>query len=160
MNLSPSRTSTGCSTRTSRGGGAGCGCPRAKCLDIRQRAAVQNGQLKIVQLDNDVVDAHADQRREQMFGGGDQHALAHQAGGVADLGHVASGRGNLEVVQVGAAEDDAGTGGRGQQPHGDRCAGVEPYARKLKGRRYGLFQVRGLSQISFSGARNGAVSLD
>ena len=52
-----------------------------------------------------------------MLGGGDEHALAHEAGGVADLGDVAADGGNFEVVEVGAAEDDAGTGGRGQQAH-------------------------------------------
>ena len=54
-------------------------------------------------------------RGEQMLGGGDQHALAHQAGGVADFGHIAADGGNFEVVEVGAAEDDAGASRSGQE---------------------------------------------
>ena len=81
-----------------------------------------------------------------MLGGGDQHALAHEAGGVADLGHVAADGGNLKVVQIGAAEDDARPGGRGQQAHGDRRAGVQPDPGEFQGRGNRLFQVRGMSQ--------------
>ncbi len=62
-----------------------------KRLNIRQRAAVQNRQLQVVHLNDHVVHAEADQRRQQMFGGGDQHRAAHQAGGVADFCEVASG---------------------------------------------------------------------
>src|ERR1035441_4995732 len=56
----------------------------------RTGAAIQNGQLKIVQLDDGIVDADAGKRREQVLGSGDEHALLHQAGGVTDAGHVAS----------------------------------------------------------------------
>ena len=78
-----------------------------------------------------------------MFGGGDEHALAHEAGGVADFGDVAADGGDFEVVEVGAAEDDAGTGRRGQQTHGDRRAGMKTDPCELKGCGDGLFQVRG-----------------
>ena len=47
-------------------------------LDIGQRAAVENGQFQVVDFDNDVIHAHADEGREQMFGGRNQDALAHQ----------------------------------------------------------------------------------
>ena len=49
-----------------------------------------------------------------MLSGGDEHTLAHDAGGVADLGDISAGGGNLVVVQVGATEDYAGTSRRGQ----------------------------------------------
>ena len=66
--------------------------------------------------DQRVVDTHADKGGQaDLFGGGDEHALAHEAGGVADLGDVATYCGNFEVVEVGAAENDARAGGRGQK---------------------------------------------
>ena len=37
------------------------GCDLGKSLHIRQGAAIQDGQLQIVQFDDDIVDAHADQ---------------------------------------------------------------------------------------------------
>src|ERR1022692_2079110 len=52
--------------------------------------AIQNRQFKIVQLNDGIVDADAGERREQVLGGGNEHALFHQAGGVTDAGHVAS----------------------------------------------------------------------
>ncbi len=98
---------------------------RLEGLHVGERGAVEDGQLEVVDLDDDVVDAVADERGEQMLGGGDEHALAHEAGGVADLGDVAAGGGDLEVVEVGAAEDDAGAGGRGDEPHADGRAAVQ-----------------------------------
>src|SRR5271154_2736599 len=41
------------------------------------RAAIQDGKLEVIQLDDRVVDASSDESGEQMFGGGDQHALFH-----------------------------------------------------------------------------------
>lgn len=69
--------------------------------------AVQDGQFKVIDFNDQVVDPHPDQGRQQVFRGGDEHALSHQAGGVADAGNVATDGGNLEVVKIGAAEDDA-----------------------------------------------------
>src|ERR1700687_1973344 len=39
------------------------------------RASVENGQLQVVQLDVRVVDSHPYERREQVFGSGNQDAL-------------------------------------------------------------------------------------
>ncbi len=114
--------------------------------DVGLGAAVKDGQLEVVELDDDVVHAHADEGGEQVLGGGDEHALAHEAGGVADLGDVAADGGDLEVVEVGAAEDDAGAGGRGEQAHGDGRAGVQTYPGELEGLCDGLLQVGGCSQ--------------
>ena len=85
-----------------------------KGFHVGQGAAVEDRQLQIVELDDDVVDAHADQGGKKMLGGGDEHALTHDAGGVADLGDISAGRRNLVVVQIGAAEDHAGASRRGQ----------------------------------------------
>ena len=72
--------------------------------DVRQRAAIEDGQLQVVELDDDVIDAVADQRGEQMLGGGNQNSLAHEAGRVTDLSYVAAGCGNFKIVEIGAAE--------------------------------------------------------
>jgi len=91
-------------------------------------AAIQNGQLQIVQFDDGVVDADAGKRREQVFGGGDEHALLHQAGGVTDAGYVASAGFDGEAVEVGAVEDDSRSGRGGQNPQADRGAAVETHS--------------------------------
>ena len=49
-----------------------------------------------------------------MLGGGDQDALAHQAGGVGDLGDVAADGLDFEVVEIDAAEEDT-SAGRGRE---------------------------------------------
>src|SRR3954469_2301232 len=52
------------------------------------RAAIENGQFKIVEFDDRFIHAGADERREKMFSGRDEHALLHQAGRVAHARHV------------------------------------------------------------------------
>ena len=51
-----------------------------------------------------IVDAHAVENAQQMLGRGDQNALPHQAGGVADARHVLITGGNAEVLKIGAFE--------------------------------------------------------
>ena len=63
-----------------------------------------------------------------MFCGLDEDALAHEGRGVRDARYIATRRWNFEVVQVGAAEDDAGASRRGNQTHGDVGAGVKAYS--------------------------------
>ena len=89
-------------------------------LDVGKRAAVEDGQLQVVELDDGVVDAHADEGREQVLGGGDEDALLHQAGGVADFCDVLADGGYVEAVEVDAAEDDSAArrGGKDSQMHG------------------------------------------
>ena len=77
---------------------------RLERSNIRKRASIKNGQFQIVEFDDDVIDSIADQRRQQMLGGGNQNALPHQAGGVTDLGNVAAGGGNFKIVEIRAAE--------------------------------------------------------
>ena len=84
-------------------------------FDIGDRAAVQNRQLQVVELDDHVVDAHADAGGEQMLCRRDEDALAHQAGGVGNFGDIAADGLDLEVVEVGAPEDDAGAGWGGEK---------------------------------------------
>src|SRR5208282_601452 len=80
-------------------------------LDEGEGAAIEDGEFEVVELDCRIVDAHADEGREQVLGGGDQNALFHQAGGIADAGYVAAAGFKFEVIEVGAAEDYAGAGG-------------------------------------------------
>ena len=84
-------------------------------LDEWLRGAVQDGQLQRVNIDVDVIHAAGVERREQVLGGGKQHALFHQAGGVADPGDVAPVRFDLKIIQVHAAEDDSRVGRCGHE---------------------------------------------
>ena len=67
-----------------------------------------------------------------MLGGRDEHALAHERGGVGDLGDVAAGGVDFEVVEVRAAEDDAGAGGGGDEAHGDGGPGVQTHSLEIQ----------------------------
>ncbi len=64
-----------------------------------------------------------------MFGGGNQYALAHEAGGVGNASDVLPGGGEGEIPEVGAEEDDAGTGGGGPDFDIYRNAMVQTNAR-------------------------------
>src|SRR5215472_14105531 len=75
-------------------------------LDEWFGAAVQNRQFKIIEFDDGIVDSCSDKSRKHVFGGGNQNALFHQAGGVADTRDVAADSFDLESVEVRAAKDD------------------------------------------------------
>ena len=111
-------------------------------LGVGQGTAVEDGELEVVELDEDVIDAHAEEGRKQVLGGGDEDALTHEAGGVADFGDVAAGGVDFKVVEVGAAEDDAGTGGSRKQAHTHGSAAVKANAGKLNWEGNRIFQVR------------------
>ena len=55
-------------------------------------------------LDDGVVDANSDKRRQQMLRGRDQHALLHQTGGVADAGDVAAGSFHFKSIEISPAD--------------------------------------------------------
>ena len=83
------------------------------------------GTSGVIQLDDDVVDAEADQRRQQVL---DRfHRSAARASTVAYWmpPTFADGGGNLEAAEVGAAETDAGVGGGGLERQRDLLAGVK-----------------------------------
>ena len=115
-------------------------------FDVRAGGAVEDGNFEIVDFDDDVVDTEADEGREQVLGGGDEDALAHERGGVGDFCDVAAGGGDLEVVEVGAAEDDAGTGGRGDEAEGDFGSGMETDSTEDQRGVDGLFEFWVVSQ--------------
>src|SRR4029077_1938911 len=60
-----------------------------------------------------------------MLGGGEQDAFFHQAGGIADAGDVAAVSFNFEIVEIHAAEDDAGVRRRGYEAEAAGNGGVE-----------------------------------
>jgi hypothetical protein len=94
-------------------------------FDKGTRAAIENGQFQIVQFDDGIVDADPGKRREQVLGGGDEHALLHQTGGVADAGYVASAGFDGKTVEVRAMKNDSGSRRRGQDAQANRGAAVE-----------------------------------
>jgi len=110
-------------------------------LDVGVGGAVEDGNFEVVDFHDDVVYAEADEGGEEVLGGGDEDALAHEGGGVGDFGDVASGGRDLEVIEIGAAEDDAGAGGRGDEAEGDFGAGVEAYAAEIQRGGDGLLEL-------------------
>ena len=89
------------------------------------RAAVEDGDFEVVELHDGVVDAHADEGRQQVLGGGDEHAFLHQAGGVADLGDVAADGFDFKAVKVGAAKHNARARGGRQDSKMNRGSAME-----------------------------------
>jgi hypothetical protein len=60
-----------------------------------------------------------------MLGGGNQHALPHEASGIADAGNVAPTGGDVKIVEIGTEEDDSGGGGGGKYSNGNRDSTVK-----------------------------------
>ena len=92
-----------------------------------QTAAIQDGNFQVVDFHVDVVDPHGIENAQQVLSGGDENALAHQAGGVADARHVPPTGGNLEVIQIRAHEDDPRRDGSGENADFDGSAAMKPY---------------------------------
>ena len=123
----------------------------ARCAKSeRKGAAIQNGNLEVIELDDRIIDSGAHERGQQMLGGRDQHALLHQAGGVADAGHVAAGGFDFEAIEISAAEDDAGAGGGRQQAHVDRRAAMQAHTNALHGLADCLFVYQGQLLLSMA----------
>ena len=101
-------------------------------FDVGEGGAVEDGNFKVVEFDDDVVDAVTDEGGEQVFRCGDEDALAHEGGGVGDAGDVAAVGGDFEVVEIGAAKDDARAGGGGNEAHADGCAAVQADALEVE----------------------------
>src|SRR5579862_8044115 len=97
----------------------------------RLGAAIEDGKFEVVELNNRVVNSQADEGGKHVLGSGDEYALLHQASGVADPGHVAADGLDFNAMEIGAAEDDAGARGRGQDAHGDRRPAVQTYTTAL-----------------------------
>ena len=121
-------------------------------FDVGQGAAVEDGHFEVVDFDDDVIDAKADERGKQVLRGGDEDALAHEAGGVGDFGDVAAGGRDFKVVEVGTAEDDAGSGGRGDETQYHFSARVQTYATEVEPGVDRLFELGVVGQEAYLGA--------
>ena len=68
-----------------------------------------------------------------MLGGGNQHALLHQARGVADPRDVGHVRRDLEIVEIDPAENDARIGWGRHKPQPALHGRMKPYALDFDG---------------------------
>ena len=93
-------------------------------IQERRRAAVHDRHFVVGELDDDVVDADADQRGEQMFDGFDGRAILPEHRRVVQARHVLHGGGNLDA-QVGPAETNTGVGRRRLERQRDLVAGMK-----------------------------------
>src|SRR5450432_3058014 len=96
-------------------------------LHERLRGAVQNGNLDGVDVDENVVDAARIDGGEEMLRRGQEHALLHQAGRVADARDVVALRFDWKIVEVNAPKNDAGIRGSSVQPDVAEHSGVKPH---------------------------------
>ena len=84
-------------------------------LHERFGGTIENGDLDVIDVDVDVVNATRVRCGQKVFGGREQDALLHKAGGIADAGYVVAVGLDGKIVQVHAAEDDAGIRRRGEE---------------------------------------------
>ena len=98
-------------------------------LEKRLGGTVENGNFNVVEVDEDVVDAIRVGGGEKMLGSGEQDALLHKAGGVADASDVVAVGFDGEIVEIDAAEDDAGVWGSWEKTELRMDTGVETHTR-------------------------------
>src|SRR5258707_8590514 len=88
---------------------------------------VENGNFDIVEVNEDVVDAVGIGGGEKVLGGGEQDALLHKAGGIADASDVVAMGFDGEVVKIDAAENDADIRRSREETKVRMDTGVETY---------------------------------
>jgi hypothetical protein len=76
-----------------------------------------------------------------VLGGGDKYALAHEGGGVGDLRDIAARGGDLKVIEIRATENDAGTGGSGDELEKDLYSRVKANTTEAEGRFDGVLEL-------------------
>ena len=81
---------------------------------IGKRAAVENRNFKVIELDIGIVDSDAVQGRKQMLHRRNPNAPAHERRRVSDARYCCDVGTKLEIVQVDAPEDNALAGRSGQ----------------------------------------------
>lgn len=99
-------------------------------LHERLGGAVQDRHFDGIDVDVDVVDAAGIDRGKEMLGGGQQHALLHQAGGIAYAGNVVPLGFDGEVIQIDSTENNAGLRWCGDQAHGPLHARVQAHTHR------------------------------
>jgi hypothetical protein len=95
--------------------------------------AVEDGDFYVVEVEEDIVDAVGIGGGEKVFGGGEQDALLHEAGGVADAGDIVAVGFDREIVEVDAPENDAGVGRSGLKAEFCVNTGVEAHTSGFHG---------------------------
>jgi len=100
-------------------------------LEERLGGTVEDGDFDIVEVNEDVVDAVGIGGGEKVLGGGEQDALLHKAGGVADASDVVAVGFNWEIIEINAAEDDAGIRRSGEETKVRVDTGVETHTQGL-----------------------------
>jgi hypothetical protein len=91
----------------------------------RRGAAVHDRHFRRVQLDQHVVDAEADERRQQVLNRFDRHLVARERRGQLNARQVLDVGRDLAVPQVGPAKADAEVRGGGLQRQLHLVAGME-----------------------------------
>ena len=76
----------------------------------RRGAAIHDRDFRMVQFDDDIVDAERGERRQQVFDGFDRHGLTREAGLILNPPEVRDRRRNLQAPEIGALEPDAVVG--------------------------------------------------
>ena len=93
-------------------------------IQERRRAAVHDRHFVAIELDDDVVDADADQGRQQVFDSLDGRAVPSQDRGVVKRGNLRDCGRNLDS-QIRAPEDNSGISERRFQGQRHLVAGVK-----------------------------------
>jgi hypothetical protein len=96
-------------------------------LEERLGGTVEDGNFDVVEVDKDVVDAVGIGSGKKVLGGGEEDALLHEAGGIADASDIVAVGFDREVVEVNAAENDAGVWRSGLETELGVDAGVETH---------------------------------
>src|SRR5215469_5874113 len=120
-------------------------------LHERLGRAIEDGHFDRIDVDVYVVDATGINGGKEMLGGGQQHSLLHQAGGVADSSNVLTLGLDREVVEINAAENDAGLGGCGHQADATVDAGVQAHTLGRRFSSYGCLEHSPQSSVAFCG---------
>ena len=94
-------------------------------LDERRRAAVENGNLRTIDLDAGVVDPQALERGEQVLHGGDGGAVTAERGGEARVPDRLGRRGNDLSAEIAPDEEQAVVGGSRENLHAGLRTGVQ-----------------------------------
>jgi hypothetical protein len=82
----------------------------------RLGGTVQDGNFDVIEINEDVVDAVGIGGSKKVLGGGEQHALLHEAGGVADASDIVAMGFDGEIIEVDTTEDNSGVRRSGLKP--------------------------------------------
>jgi hypothetical protein len=96
-------------------------------LEERLGGTVEDGNLDVVEVNEDVVYAVGIGGGEQVLGGGEEDTLLHEARGITDASHVVAVGFDREIVKIHPAENDAGVRRSGEEPEVGVNAGVETH---------------------------------